>query len=228
VDPSLQVSLGDTHPETLTRLHSFAQSLRNWGKYYTTEMIIRNALKSGEAELLAHRPEVLQLMLSELMTVLVDQQKLGEAEELWHTSLETFRTQLGEDSAKVLERRFQQAHPFRRRPEYKDSSGSTISTDRTTSAIHTTAATSLGSHSSNGQNGYEAAVDVQPGQKRKRTATRLQIANEDKERELETNGDAFTNYKPPPRPPIKAPDVQVKQVADVNTPKFGLRTGTNW
>jgi dual-specificity kinase len=101
-------------------------------------------------------------------------------------------------------------------PEYKDSSGSTISTDRTTSAIHTTAATSLGSHSSNGQNGYEAA-DVQPGQKRKRTQTRLQLANEAKQKEIETNGDAFTNYKPPPRPPIKAPDVQVKQVADVST-----------
>jgi dual-specificity kinase len=102
-------------------------------------------------------------------------------------------------------------------PDYKNSaSGSTISTDRTTSAIHTTAATSLGSHSSNGQNGYEAA-DVQPGQKRKRTATRLQIANEAKRRELEVNGDPFTNYKPPPKPPIKAPDVQVKVVADVST-----------
>lgn len=101
-------------------------------------------------------------------------------------------------------------------PQYADSaSGSTISTDRTTSAIHTTAATSLGSHSSNGQNSYEAA-DAQPGQKRKRTATRLQIANEAKRKELEVHGDAFTNYKPPPRPPIKAPDVQVKQIPDVS------------
>lgn len=100
-------------------------------------------------------------------------------------------------------------------PDYKDSAaGSTISTDRTTSAIHTTAATSLGSHSSNGQNGYEA-VEAQPGQKRKRTATRLQIANEAKRKELEEKGDAYTNYRPPPRPPIKAPDVQVKVVADV-------------
>lgn len=98
-------------------------------------------------------------------------------------------------------------------PAYKNSSGSTISTDRTTSAIHTTAATSLGSHSSNGQNGYEA-IEIQPGQKRKRTATRLQIANEAKRKELEANGDAFTNYKPPPKPPIKAADVLVKQVAD--------------
>lgn len=94
-------------------------------------------------------------------------------------------------------------------------SGSTVSTDRTTSVIHTTAATSLGSHSSNGQNGYESA-EAQPGQKRKRTNTRLQLANEQKRRELEANGDAFTNYKPPPRPPIKAPDVQVKQIADVS------------
>jgi dual-specificity kinase len=113
-----------------------------------------------------------------------------------------------------------------RSPEYKEHSGSTISTDRTTSAIHTTAATSLGSHSSNGQNGYEAE-EVQPGQKRKRTATRLQIANEAKRKELEVNGDAFTNYKPPPRPPIKAPEVLVKQVADVSFPKSPGYSSTN-
>jgi len=101
-------------------------------------------------------------------------------------------------------------------PHFKESaSGSTISTDRTTSAIHTTAATSLGSHSSNGQNGYEV-VEVQPGQKRKRTATRLQLANEAKRKEFEVNGDAFTNYIPPPNPPIKAPEVQVKVVPDVS------------
>lgn len=108
------------------------------------------------------------------------------------------------------------SHSNNQSPEYKDSPVSTISTDRTTSAIHTTAATSLGSHSSNGQNGYEVA-EVQPGQKRKRTATRLQLANEAKRKELETNGDAFTNYKPPPKPPIKAPDVQVRQVTDVSS-----------
>lgn len=104
-----------------------------------------------------------------------------------------------------------------RSPRYEDSvSGSTISTDRTTSAIHTTAATSLGSHSSNGQNGYDV-LDIQPGQKRKRTATRLQLANEAKRKELEVHGDAFTNYRPPPIPPIKAGDVQVKQIVDVST-----------
>lgn len=102
-------------------------------------------------------------------------------------------------------------------PHYKDSiSGSTISTDRTTSALHTTAATSLGSqYSGNGvANGFEAA-EAQSGQKRKRVATRQQLANEAKKREAEANADAFSSYKPPPRPPIKAGDVHVKVVQDV-------------
>lgn len=110
---ALQVSMGSTHPDTLTYMHSFTRSLRNWGKYQTAEMLIRDALKSGESELLAHRPESLQIMLSGLMVVLVDQQKLSEADNLWNTSLETFRTKLGEHSANVLENQFQQAHPFR-------------------------------------------------------------------------------------------------------------------
>jgi dual-specificity kinase len=100
---------------------------------------------------------------------------------------------------------------------YKASgSGSSASTDRTTSAIHTTAATSLGSqYSHNGAtNPYEE--DLQPGTKRKRVATRQQIANEAKRREIETIGDAFTNYKPPPRPPLKAAEVLVRQAADVS------------
>ncbi|CZR54487.1 related to cAMP-dependent protein kinase type 2 [Phialocephala subalpina] len=42
------------------------------------------------------------------MTVLIDQQKLVEAEDLWNTSIETFATKLGEDLANVLETRFQQ------------------------------------------------------------------------------------------------------------------------
>ncbi|KAL3305828.1 LAMMER kinase-like protein [Colletotrichum asianum] len=84
-------------------------------------------------------------------------------------------------------------------------SGSTISTDRTTtSAIHTTAATSL---SSNGQEYY----DAQPGQKRKRT--RQQIAQEAKKREVELS-DPFSSYKPPPYPPKKAQEVHVKVVHD--------------
>lgn len=82
-------------------------------------------------------------------------------------------------------------------------SKSTVSSDRTNSAIHTTAATSLGSLSSNGQYEYDAPL----GQKRKRT-TRAQIANEAKRR------DAGNSYQPPPFPPKKAADVHVKVIAD--------------
>lgn len=84
------------------------------------------------------------------------------------------------------------------------------SSDRTNSAIHTTAATSLGSLSSNGQYDY----DAQPGQKRKRT--RQQVANEIKRRETEIIGHAFPSYHPPPQPPKKAGDVHVRVIPDVS------------
>lgn len=93
-------------------------------------------------------------------------------------------------------------------------SGSTISSSgRTTnSAIHTTAATSLGSHSSSGQYEY----DVQPGQKRKRT-TRQQAANEVKRRETALVGHNYPSYHPPPQPPKKAGDVHVRAIPDVSS-----------
>ena len=89
-------------------------------------------------------------------------------------------------------------------------SGSTISSDRTNSANHTTAATSLGSLSSNGQYDYEA----QPGQKRKRT--RQQHAEEVKRRELGMLGHTYTSYQPPPHPPKKAAEVFVRVESDVS------------
>lgn len=92
-------------------------------------------------------------------------------------------------------------------------SGSTISSSaRTTnSAIHTTAATSLGSLSSNGQYDF----DAQPGQKRKRT-TRQQAANEVKRRETALVGHNYPSYHPPPQPPKKAGDVHVRVIPDVS------------
>ncbi|KAJ4391080.1 serine threonine protein kinase CMGC group [Gnomoniopsis smithogilvyi] len=88
-------------------------------------------------------------------------------------------------------------------------SASTISSsDRTNSAIHTTAATSLGSLSSNSQ--YEH--DAQPGQKRKRT--RQQVANEVKRRETAITGHNYPSYHPPPNPPKKAGEVHVRVIPD--------------
>ncbi|KAF2816071.1 kinase-like protein [Mytilinidion resinicola] len=104
-------------------------------------------------------------------------------------------------------------------PYYDESpSNNTISTDRTTSAINTTAATSLGSTASNGtyipplENGVV-------GQKRKRTtrqATQAEAkeAREAKRREIDPHGDPFSLYVPPPNPPIKAKEVFVQVVPD--------------
>ncbi|KAL2188228.1 kinase-like protein [Thermothelomyces heterothallicus CBS 203.75] len=91
-------------------------------------------------------------------------------------------------------------------------SKSTVASDRTNSAIHTTAATSLGSLSSNGQNGqYE--YDSPASQRRKRT-TRQQIANEARRREAAGCVDALAHYRPPPFPPKKARDVHIKVIPD--------------
>ena len=61
------------------------------------------------------------------------------------------------------------------------------------------------------------------GQKRKRV-TRKQTADEKKRKEIETNGDAYTSYVPPPKPPIKAKEVHVPPVRDVR-PRFLLDHG---
>lgn len=138
------------------------------------------------------------------------------------------------DDANPAYEQMPQSYSGHNTPQYHGgSSGSTISTDRTTSAIHTTAATSLGSQYSavtlsNGTIGY-ADDDVQPGQKRKRT-TRQQIANDAKRRELEIHGDAFHSYRPPPKPPIKAGEVVVKVMPDVSVPQSPvclMRTDTS-
>jgi dual-specificity kinase len=110
-------------------------------------------------------------------------------------------------------------------PYYDNSpSNNTVSTDRTTSAINTTAATSLGSTASNGtyipplENGVV-------GQKRKRTTRQAaqaeaKEAREAKRREIDPHGDPFSLYVPPPNPPIKAKEVFVQVVPDVSFPNL--------
>ncbi|KAK3995964.1 dual specificity protein kinase lkh1 [Cladorrhinum sp. PSN332] len=92
--------------------------------------------------------------------------------------------------------------------QYGSPSKSTVSSDRTNSAIHTSAATSLGSLSSNGNYDNEA----QAGQKRKR-ATRQQTANEAKRREAQTE-DVFPDYLPPSHPIKKSAEIKVQIVHD--------------
>ena len=97
------------------------------------------------------------------------------------------------------------------------SSGASISTDRTTS-LHTTAPTSMGSHGSAGATNGVYYEDANVGQKRKRVVTRKSARDEQKRRELEAAGDAFQSYVPPPKPPIKAKEVNVPVVRHVSYP----------
>jgi dual-specificity kinase len=85
--------------------------------------------------------------------------------------------------------------------------GSTLSSDRTNSALNTTAPTSLSSNSQ-----YDELVAPL---KRKRT-TRQQAANEAKRRDVDGLGGAFMAYKPPPFPPKKSAEVPVKLIHDVS------------
>ncbi|KAK5145051.1 hypothetical protein LTR04_001406 [Oleoguttula sp. CCFEE 6159] len=97
-------------------------------------------------------------------------------------------------------------------PYYDESpSNATSSTGRTTSAINTTAATSLGSQVSGTY--LPPLEEGVVGQKRKRT-TRKSTADE-KKRDTQTHVvDAYSSYVPPPKPPIKAGDVFVNVVQD--------------
>jgi dual-specificity kinase len=93
------------------------------------------------------------------------------------------------------------------------SSGPSVSTDRTTS-LHTTAPTSLGSYGSSGaSNSYE---DVNVGQKRKRAPPKETRATT-KRKQQEATSDAFADYVPPPKPPIKAAEVHVPVIPAVGT-----------
>lgn len=85
--------------------------------------------------------------------------------------------------------------------------GSTRSSDRPNSVQNTTAPTSLSSNSQ-----YDEAPTPL---KRKRT-TRQQAANEAKRRDIDGFGGALLTYKPPPFPPKKVSDVNVRVVSDVS------------
>ncbi|KAL5117959.1 serine threonine protein kinase CMGC group [Pleosporales sp. CAS-2024a] len=97
---------------------------------------------------------------------------------------------------------------------YYDSSNHSLSTDRTTSALTTTAATSLASQATNAQ--HISPLDSSAaGQKRKRTrAVAQDEAKQTKRRELDHDDDPFSLYQPPPNPVIKAKDVYVQVVPD--------------
>jgi dual-specificity kinase len=99
-------------------------------------------------------------------------------------------------------------------PYYDSPNNNSLSTDRTTSALNTTAPTSLGSQVSNNRQHASPFDSAAVGQKRKRT--RAVVQDEVKQaKRREQDDDPFSLYQPPPNPVIKAKDVYVQVVQDV-------------
>jgi hypothetical protein len=124
----LKSSLGTLHVDTLSRIEHLARILRNRKKYLPAEKLLRNTISAGEEFLIAEKPEILLAMLHSLMTVLVDQCKFGEADELWVQSIEMFQERLGSDFTKALREGFELAHPFQHSSGSEAPSLATIST----------------------------------------------------------------------------------------------------
>ncbi|KAI9672257.1 MAG: dual specificity protein kinase kns1 [Alyxoria varia] len=91
-------------------------------------------------------------------------------------------------------------------------STSTGSSARTASAMYSTAPTSLTSQGSGGQKA-QRVDESQAGQKRKRPQRNNQ-RDDSPGVEYITQNHSWSNYYPPPKPPVKASDVYVKPVRD--------------
>ncbi|KAL9054531.1 MAG: hypothetical protein Q9162_004087 [Coniocarpon cinnabarinum] len=93
-------------------------------------------------------------------------------------------------------------------------SSSTASSARNTSALYSTAPTSLTSVSSgNGQQMQQRLDEERAGQKRKRTS-RYAPEEETPEVEVTSHKQAWTNYIPPAKPPVKAGEVYTPLIRD--------------
>lgn len=92
-------------------------------------------------------------------------------------------------------------------------SSGTNSSGRNTSTLYSTAPTSLTSTSSAGHH-LQHLGEVRVGQKRKRVSRPAQD-EESPELEVVGHNQAWTNYMPPPKPPIKAGEVYTPVVRDV-------------
>lgn len=110
---NFQSSMGHQHPDTLKCLLSLAMKPRNWGKLWTAEELLRNAITGAESVLIARYPEVLQQLLTGLLAILVDQKKVEAADELWNNSVEVFQVKIGQEFANALAKSFSSVYTFR-------------------------------------------------------------------------------------------------------------------
>ncbi|EFX00293.1 protein kinase [Grosmannia clavigera kw1407] len=107
---------------------------------------------------------------------------------------------------------------------YPQPSGSTASSERTNSNSYANAAATAANTATSSlasTRGYPAAYEATAASQKLRRTTRQQAANESKKRDpdMTVMGLAFTHYRPPPLPPVKAPEVEVKVIHDARYDK---------
>ena len=206
--PAASASIQPIHSSKMTNPHSASalQASRkpdrgpDWGEFYKNGLPKEVIVIDDDSPPPPKRKESFR----------VDPPKQATGRSNEHTNK---KRRTGQGAAYDAARDHQASYSQARTYSNGESAANTTSTDRTAS-LHTTAPTSLGSHTSHGSAGAYAD-DGQTGQKRKRV-TRLQIADERKRREIEVQGEAYSDYIPPPKPIIKAKEVHVQSIRDVS------------
>ncbi|KAH8819392.1 hypothetical protein F5884DRAFT_10370 [Xylogone sp. PMI_703] len=109
-----ETTFGSSHPNTLASLKNLTQTLRNVGKSSVVEEILQKIIQAEESKLIFRDPGSLRLLMSNLMTALIDQNKLDAAEDLWSRATVMFSSQTSIEQQDALLRDFRQVHPFRK------------------------------------------------------------------------------------------------------------------
>jgi hypothetical protein len=109
-------TLGASHPDTVTSLVSLTRILHNHGKASAAEQLLQNTLDAEEPTLIEQHSKSLRLLMTSLMSALVDQKKLDAAENLWSRGRQLFLTKASTEESDELVRDFELAHPFRAKP----------------------------------------------------------------------------------------------------------------
>ncbi|KAF4636663.1 hypothetical protein G7Y89_g1430 [Cudoniella acicularis] len=94
--------LGMNHTNTIGKLNALALCLRNQRRFKEAEDLLRAAFTSSRDILISEDPTTLQLIASNLMTVLVDQDKTVESGEIWNITKTLLRSNLPDDLANEL------------------------------------------------------------------------------------------------------------------------------
>ena len=107
---SLSAHLGLDHPETLASLNNLAFCLRNQRKFTLAEGLFRSAYEVHKNVMIIDDPDALQRIISNIMLVLVDQNKRMELQEVWQRTKSLYEANLEPQKAEELSLRLKLMH----------------------------------------------------------------------------------------------------------------------